>query len=79
MYVEKRRERRIRDSKRMKAKAVRLAKRSWGYYNPDRAIKHADYLAVCSCSMCGNPRRHFGKRTFQEIRAGIGKVGGKLT
>ena len=22
----------------------------------------------CSCYMCGNPRRHFGKRTLQEIR-----------
>ena len=23
--------------------------------------------APCSCPMCGNPRRHFGKRTLKEI------------
>ncbi len=25
--------------------------------------------AGCSCSMCGNPRRHFGEVTFQELKA----------
>jgi hypothetical protein len=25
----------------------------------------------CSCWMCGNPRRHFGTRTKQEMVAGI--------
>ena len=69
MYVEKLKERRIRDSRRMKAKALIVAKISWSYVNPDRAVKHADYLAVCSCTMCGNPRRHFGARTLQELRA----------
>ncbi len=24
---------------------------------------------VCSCPMCGNPRKHFGERTIQERRA----------
>lgn len=23
----------------------------------------------CSCPSCGNPRRHFGQRTLQELRA----------
>jgi len=26
----------------------------------------------CSCPMCGNPRRHFGKPTMQERRATLG-------
>ena len=24
---------------------------------------------LCSCSMCGNPRRHFGEKTRQELLA----------
>lgn len=71
MYYEKKRERRIRDSERMKAKAVKYAKQYTSLYAGDikRAVKHADYLAVCSCSMCGNPRRYWGKPTMQEIKA----------
>lgn len=52
MYTEKKRERRIRDKQRMKAKARKIGRNSWAYSNPDRAVKHADYLAVCSCDMC---------------------------
>lgn len=50
MTEEKKRERRIRDRLRMKAKARRV--------RPDqpKAVWAADYLAVCSCAMCGNPR-----------------------
>jgi hypothetical protein len=29
----------------------------------------ANNLAVCSCAMCGNPRRWFGRRTRREIMA----------
>lgn len=68
MYYEKKRERRIRDKQRMKAKAKTVARISWNYADPARAVKHADYLAVCSCTQCGNPRRHFGERTLQERR-----------
>lgn len=25
--------------------------------------------APCSCPLCGNPRRHFGEMTLQELRA----------
>lgn len=25
--------------------------------------------APCSCTLCGNPRRHFGETTLQELRA----------
>lgn len=45
-------------AKRMKAKAKRL-----GY-----EAKLADHLAWCSCEACGNPRRHHGMRTVQELR-----------
>lgn len=68
MYQEQKRERRIRDKQRMKAKARMVARVSWGYADPARAVKHADYLAVCSCDQCGNPRRHFGRRTLQETK-----------
>lgn len=51
--LEKKRERRRRDLWRMKAKARRIhpekAKAAWW----------ADYLAVCSCALCGNPRRYW--------------------
>lgn len=50
MTPEEKRQRRRRDSLRMKAKARRIY--------PDRPKAHfwADRLAVCSCAMCGNPR-----------------------
>jgi hypothetical protein len=32
-----------------------------------RYVNHG--LAICSCTMCGNPRRHFGEPTLQERRA----------
>ena len=25
----------------------------------------------CSCPMCGNPRKHFGQKTLQEMRSDI--------
>jgi len=31
--------------------------------------KLADNLAFCSCSMCGNPRRWFKKKTIQELKS----------
>jgi len=36
-----------------------------------RAVKRHDHLAGCSCSLCGNPRRHIGERTLQERRRDI--------
>jgi hypothetical protein len=46
--------------RRMKAKAQRI--------QPDKphAEMDADHLASCSCTMCGNSRRHFGEPTRQE-------------
>ena len=31
----------------------------------------ADNMQLCSCYMCGNPRKHFGELTVQERRAVI--------
>ena len=75
------REERRHHLKRMKAKARRVAKNSWGYtlsygYSPEElkqqfhaAEKWANHLKKCSCSMCGNPRRlgwYDGEGTRQE-------------
>lgn len=49
---EARRERRIRDKRRMKEKAAKI-------YPHDPRRRNADHLAVCSCHMCRNPRRNF--------------------
>jgi hypothetical protein len=32
------------------------------------ASRRAENAAACSCPACGNPRRHLGERTWQEIR-----------
>lgn len=65
--MESKKDRRRRDLQRMKAKALRL-------HPHDPQAKSAEYLAVCSCWMCGNPRRH-GKAaerlTLAERRAPI--------
>ncbi len=50
-YQEQKRERRRRDLLRMKARAVRL------YPEKPKAVFWAEYLAPCSCWMCGNQRR----------------------
>ena len=49
---------------RAKAKARRV-------YPHDRQAKSADHLAVCSCWMCGNPRKWYGEPTMQERKASI--------
>lgn len=39
--------------------------------NPE---KYADHLASCSCWMCGNPRKYFGLKTMQELRADLNNL-----
>lgn len=65
MSAEPKRARRRRDLDRMKAKARRLY--------PDNRVpeRHANHLAVCSCWMCGNPRRYWREATVQERRSGM--------
>jgi hypothetical protein len=67
--------------RRMKAKARRIAQNIWGYkvqawpYWDEEEVqrmlkhaeRHADNLAICSCSSCGNPRRYgWEDKTRQE-------------
>lgn len=59
------RSRRRADLQRMKAKAVRLTKEAGG----GNWTHCYNNLAVCSCWMCGNPRKFFGEATMQEKRA----------
>lgn len=55
-------------------KALRLARR-WGVWlnDPEHIHEWASKMAItpkpCSCFGCGNPRRHFGELTLQEIKA----------
>lgn len=49
--IESKRARRRRDLQRMKARARRI------YSGVAKAAYWANHLAVCSCALCGNPRR----------------------
>lgn len=65
--METKRQRRRRDLIRMKAKAVRV-------YPHEPKAKQAEYLAVCSCWLCGNPRRSQKSQerlTIQERRGDL--------
>lgn len=73
------------DSHRMKAKARRVARDSWGYSVRNRqteadafafqkrAERWADHLKMCDRPCCANPRRLTGERTLAEIRADTGR------
>jgi hypothetical protein len=58
---------------RIKNKVIRLIRDIWRA--PD-IVKDEGYVGslvnhgaqICSCPMCGNPRRHFGEKTPQEKR-----------
>jgi hypothetical protein len=64
---------RRRQMARAKQHALRLLRVMWDLpqdWLTARVIgKHAADRTPCSCSMCGNPRRHFGQATLQEQRA----------
>ncbi len=56
-----------------KKKAVWVMKNSWGYRDKDVTPAGVGIVAgthgkPCSCTLCGNPRRHFGELTIQERR-----------
>jgi hypothetical protein len=38
----------------------------WNEWKKQWAARHADNLTVCSCHMCGNPRKHYDEITMQE-------------
>ena len=62
------RARRRHDMERMKARARRLFLTALRGRDLDHAHRVADNITVCSCWMCGNPRRHLRERTMQERR-----------
>lgn len=71
--MEQKRERRIRDRLRMKAKARRIGsiKRLYISDTVERSTSYDllyDHLCVCSGPCCGNPRRWYGEPTMQERR-----------
>lgn len=39
--------------------------------NPRIVGLNANNRQICSCYMCGNPRRYFGLKTMQELRRDI--------
>lgn len=49
-------------SQRMKRKAIKV-------FPHDKEGRRRDYLSVCSCPACGNPRKWFKEKTMQEKRA----------
>jgi hypothetical protein len=41
----------------------------WECMADKRATKYAEHLAMCSCPMCGNPRKAYKEKTRQEQKA----------
>ena len=57
-------------AQRVKAKFYRKQSAHEAWTNDARmAGMYANHGKVCSCSMCGNPRRYFHMLTMQERRA----------
>ena len=52
---------------RMKKRAVRIYSQD-PISAPENASRWGDHITVCSCYMCGNPRKWFGEKTMQEKR-----------
>lgn len=49
----------------MKVRAKKIAKTIWK--TDEKALSKAyNHLAICSCHMCGNPRRYFNEKTISE-------------
>jgi len=55
-------------TERVKAKARYLGAVIWGHGEEFGEVlaRFADSIPTCSCYMCGNPRRHFKRRTRKE-------------
>lgn len=62
---------------RNKARVRRLLVTTWHSAASDpewvarTTARMANHGKLCSCYMCGNPRRHFGDVTMQERRAAL--------
>jgi hypothetical protein len=61
-------------AKRIKDRVRRMIKDTWGdlYQTTVDDPRHVGMVAhtpkTCSCPCCGNPRKHFGLKTRQELK-----------
>lgn len=60
---------RRRHEQRMKAKFLRMKRHNWWTPTEKDAGLYPHHGKVCSCYMCGNPRKYWGELTIQEKRA----------
>jgi len=52
--------------KRLKKRAGWISRQVWGF--EENVLKKSyNHLKLCSCRMCGNPRKYWGSKTKQEI------------
>lgn len=54
---------------RIKARIRREGRSSMTEEDEKRAHMYANHGELCSCHMCGNPRKYFREKTIQEQRA----------
>ena len=60
---------RILNREKLKQRARKIARiwnKSGSTVEEDHLIKDAEHLKMCSCTACGNPRKHFKEKTIQE-------------
>ena len=53
-------------------KALKIAKSVFNMKEEDAidfSLHYSNDLKMCSCPMCGNPRKHFNEKTIQEIKS----------
>lgn len=59
------------DGNRRAQRRAQLAKKkrqARNLYPHDPKARNANHLAMCSCHMCGNPRKHWKQKTITELR-----------
>jgi hypothetical protein len=83
-FVEDKRAKRIRNTKRAINRQTKLAKRSFGQWRTDQphryAKMHALNCGIPGCVMCANPRRIWGQKTIQEYKADLaGDIDGTIS
>lgn len=59
------------DTRRVKARFTQIQKAKDWVASAKHAGVFANHGKVCSCWMCGNPRRKLGLLTMQELRADL--------
>ena len=69
-------DRRMADEARLRAKAEKMARSRWIDTEADPRASGKIYSThgkSCSCSACGNPRRHFKDTTLSEKKSNLSK------